>query len=368
MKAIFQTDYNYVSEAKYFLILHYANKDFTSLQESLQVKSGYNENLKQVLTDMQHMYKEVEGACGELSDSFAMYFNSNFEEGTIRTTLADCILLKGECTMEVAPEELGAYLKKSFHESNETFVQCILDPQETTKLSTMSDDEFFREIEKLAISDEVKWNIWRIFRNFDEHVDRLMEVIIPLVPVIKKVYEHYESLFLPYVNYWKDACEEGTFFDQLKKAYPLELKEHDKEGKLYIILSCMQGNALRLVGCEEDDKNMYIYIGVLFKELALLSNNESFTREDICNRLKLLSDASKYEILKITNNKKLYGSQLAEHLKLTTATISHHVNALTNVGLLSIEKDSNRIYYQLNSEQIGYIIDQLRKDLYEKGQ
>lgn len=365
MKAIFEKEYNYISEAKYFLMLHYANEDFSTMRDRLKAKSGYNETLKQVLSDLECMHKEVEEACGELSNSYAIYFKSYFEEGNVATCLADCMLLQGECTTGIAPHKLADYIKKSFHVSNKFFVQCVLDPEETEKLQDMSQDEFFHEVDRLSYCDEVKWNIWRVFCNFDEHVDRLMEVVLPLISVIKQIYKRYEVVFQPFVTYWEEACTDGTFFDKLKKAYPIELKEHDSEGELHVVLSCMPGNMLRLIGCAEDDSEMYMFVGIMFKEFALLSKSESFTKEDICDRLKLLSDTSKYEILKLTKNKKLYGAQLAEQLKLTTATISHHVSALTNVGLLTIEKDSNRVYYQLNSEQVGYIMDQLRKDLYE---
>lgn len=85
----------------------------------------------------------------------------------------------------------------------------------------------------------------------------------------------------------------------------------------------------------------------------------------MCSHLKLLSDPSKYAILCRVKDQARYGLQLAKHLNLTTATISHHVNALSNAGLLSLEKDANRVYYRMNKEHLGMLLDQLREDLLE---
>lgn len=76
-------------------------------------------------------------------------------------------------------------------------------------------------------------------------------------------------------------------------------------------------------------------------------DNGQFNREEILTGLKLLSDASKYELMVYLKDKSQYGFQLAEHMHLSTATISHHVNSLCRHGLLNVEKDSNRVYYQL---------------------
>ncbi|MFR1852473.1 MAG: ArsR/SmtB family transcription factor [Beduini sp.] len=49
-------------------------------------------------------------------------------------------------------------------------------------------------------------------------------------------------------------------------------------------------------------------------------------------------------------DKAAYGQEIANHLNLKTSTISYHMEALINVGLIIVEKQNNRIYYRLNDK------------------
>lgn len=364
MNVLFRNEYNYLSEAKYFLMLYYANEDFMTLDEYLKKKSGYNDKLKKSLHNLQAVYTDILHACEPLSDSIKIYFDNALNENTLFSCLADCMLVEGEGVQDVALEDIGTHVKECFHKNNKAFTSSILEADDLYPLKNMSDQEFMSAIDKLDIKDDTKWNIWRVYSNFDEHIDALISVIQRLVPIMKKVYLRHQNNFIENIDYWKTSCDKNEFFERLKEIVPMNLNESKGNETLIVVPSLMASSSLRLFTLNEEGF-IIMHIGILLKEQGVLLDHANFTRDDICNRFKLLSDTSKYEILFITKNNKMYGSQLAEHLQLTTATISHHVSALTNVGLLLIEKDSNRVYYQLNKERIGFIIDQLRKDLYE---
>ena len=61
---------------------------------------------------------------------------------------------------------------------------------------------------------------------------------------------------------------------------------------------------------------------------------------------KILSEPKKFEILKLCLSQPRYGTELAKELGLTGATISHHVNQLVNFGYLTINIESNKVYYK----------------------
>ena len=75
----------------------------------------------------------------------------------------------------------------------------------------------------------------------------------------------------------------------------------------------------------------------------------------LLEKLKCLSDKSKYEILKMLNNEPMYGQQIAQKLNLTTATISYHMNALSLNKLVTINKKDNKAYYNINKEELNKI-------------
>ena len=55
-----------------------------------------------------------------------------------------------------------------------------------------------------------------------------------------------------------------------------------------------------------------------------------------------------------------YGAQLAKQLNLTTATISHHVNAMLQLQLIQMDKVNNRLYYSVNQDTVRTLIDYLQ--------
>lgn len=79
--------------------------------------------------------------------------------------------------------------------------------------------------------------------------------------------------------------------------------------------------------------------------------------------LKLLGDKSKFEILSYIRDKEAYGSELAKHLNLTTATVSHHMNALLAAGLVELKRADNRIYYSANKKALEEVFAYSRKIL-----
>ena len=50
---------------------------------------------------------------------------------------------------------------------------------------------------------------------------------------------------------------------------------------------------------------------------------------------------------------------MAEELKVTPGTMSHHMNALSAAKLVDVEKKRGKVYYILNEENIRIILNEL---------
>ena len=50
-------------------------------------------------------------------------------------------------------------------------------------------------------------------------------------------------------------------------------------------------------------------------------------------------------------------SFIAEHLGLTTATVSHHMSALLEANLISLEQKNGKIYYHINKDTLSQYIN-----------
>lgn len=84
---------------------------------------------------------------------------------------------------------------------------------------------------------------------------------------------------------------------------------------------------------------------------------EEYQTEWLLKSLKALSDKSKYDILLYIKEKPSYGSEIAKQFSLTTATVSHHMNKLLGLGLISVEQRDGKVYYQTNREEMRKLFD-----------
>ncbi|MDL2317555.1 transposase [Eubacteriales bacterium OttesenSCG-928-A19] len=103
------------------------------------------------------------------------------------------------------------------------------------------------------------------------------------------------------------------------------------------------------------DSNLLWGIGVL--DILELQDSNIFSQERILEVLRVLADRTKFELLRILSEDTLYGTELAERLLLSAATISHHVAQLGALRLVHIIKQANRIYYRTNTELLSQYMD-----------
>lgn len=98
---------------------------------------------------------------------------------------------------------------------------------------------------------------------------------------------------------------------------------------------------------------------VLGKEAIQWYNDENQSRI-ICQFLKAISDENRLTILKQLSIKPSYGQELAEKLKLTPATIKHHLALLEELKLVQASRTEHKVYYLINKEEVEKGLDDLK--------
>lgn len=364
MSMIFNVKCNYIKEITCFLYRYFNDETMESLHENLKKKSGYTKEVQYTLEKMEIIYYEILNKI-EVPKELSMYFVAFQEEEGIISGIADALLFKCYLTKEEKLDTLKKIVKDEFHKNNgRSFLHVLENSGFEIKdelQTSVSEEEFVRFLDTSGIKEEMKWKVYKIFHEFDKHTDILFNYIEKVYLVFKEVYKKHEKDFDGFVKYWNDAQEHNEIQEKLNKVVGLLTQEDYVEVTLR---PCWMGcNSISLYGEDNWDDIVY-YVGLFFTDYNFFDVKE-VTNKEMCTRLKLLSDPSKYEILRLIQKEGKYGAQLAEHLNLTTATISHHVNALMNSGMITLEKDSNRIYYHANKNLVGLTIDQLRHDLCE---
>ena len=64
---------------------------------------------------------------------------------------------------------------------------------------------------------------------------------------------------------------------------------------------------------------------------------------------KALADPTRRHILELLRTKDLTAGEIAEHFDMTKPSLSHHLSALKNAGLVEAERDGQNIIYSLNT-------------------
>lgn len=75
---------------------------------------------------------------------------------------------------------------------------------------------------------------------------------------------------------------------------------------------------------------------------------------------RVLGDENRIQILELLKEQDRCGLELLESLEIAQSTLSHHMKALCEAGIVSCRKQGKRIYYCINREEMeqiaGYLL------------
>lgn len=92
--------------------------------------------------------------------------------------------------------------------------------------------------------------------------------------------------------------------------------------------------------------------------------NNSYKTDQMITSLKIISDKTRIEILRLLILQPTYGKILANRLNLTTATISHHLELLKSINLVFETRNKNVKYFSANQDEIDKLLNELKNYLY----
>jgi DNA-binding transcriptional ArsR family regulator len=84
---------------------------------------------------------------------------------------------------------------------------------------------------------------------------------------------------------------------------------------------------------------------------------------DYDEAFRILADKNRMKIMQLLCGEQAYGLELAEKLKLSPNTISHHMSKLQKCGLVISSFEGNRVYYRANKAAVDEFIRMLSKKL-----
>ncbi len=349
---------DYVVEALELLIRYTNHEKYTELKHSLMNKYTFTDdqvedNLNKVISFSDYVYKHM-----EIKEDRLDFFFHKMKEGNL--CLATGILL-------IHPDFITDGFEQRIQlinamNRNELFARMIsiytehdwIESEESKKTGN-SLEEQLKLIEELEMPLDDKWKLERAILHYDIYFEELILILKKVIELIKNCDEITSGLIDHCCIYWESYLKSNTIEAFIEKSLNINIGRNIEE--VYIIPAIAGCNSINFNMSEireskSSHKNcLYMYAGILFDD-SFNNNKKPIEQTQVYNTLKILGDKSKIDILLYIKDKSAYGQELAALLGLTTATISHHMTALLSAGLVNVNRDSNRIYYTMNKENL----------------
>ncbi len=267
-----------------------------------------------------------------------------------KASLASCLINSFTDPSALKLDELKAELLKILKDFKNMRVDnlAIVERLNITKGEAKN---LLDELLKLKIDDQDKILLIKALNDPSSYLDLIIEDIEMIKKELVKIYEKIDhSKFLRYFT--KDKVE------AILKSVNLG---PDEKVDLFPSLVHHRSMSVIISDFETDPLKMRVGLSIDLKAI----DNFSFFHDDLEERLKYfikaINDPSKLKIIELLKDKEMYGAQLAKNLSLKTPTISYHVDALMNAGIIKAKRKDKRVYFEYDKKHTLAIIDYLRQ-------
>lgn len=221
-----------------------------------------------------------------------------------------------------------------------------LEEDEVTLFGLRTTDKFIKFLDSCDFDEREKWLLLQLYCQPKVVFGKYIKLINANIPAYEKaiavVQEHCNKLIAVY----KDSVE-----NQKLSAYKHLIQGINNDE--VVVMPCLAyPNLLALI----KDR---LYYGLLLDVIPLRDHSPEETKEFLQMRLKALSDASKLNIIQFLKDGEKYNLEIAEHLGITAATASHHMNVLLATGIVGINKQQGKVYYHIERDEIENFIRKL---------
>lgn len=346
-----------------------AEKDFGVDKDALLKEKNIPLNLLMRMTeDFKAEYKN------EL-DQISFYFGKT-QDGKQHEELAWLVLLisTDELLTFKSAKDLKDFLTElPTDEYNRRFFNVLQDYDNTvlkgaakngdlTSPETLDAVAITRYILKMDLPDALLYRLEEIYFNREAHIEKLCFIINEAVSFMIKYRDELESVINGFYDYWGRMQGDRSFYQFVTEDISFLSGMEEYKGGYMLVPSLHFAEFSMSIPADSDKRKAVLCISLMYGET--LSVNAMFgtaspklSTERAINALKLLSDKSRFEIMRYIHSHNAYGNEIAEHLGLTTATVSHHMSALLEANLISLEQKNGKIYYHINKDTLCQYIN-----------
>lgn len=225
-------------------------------------------------------------------------------------------------------------------------------PDLRSEVKVDSYGEFINFISCLPVSAELKWELCSFYNGFEQMRGVLADIMLEAGNAYLETY----PMVRHHVEWFTANYKMTSGADPMRLICELCPEAKDKQPDvLYLVPSVAAANrSLYKMNYLSESFLDFVFAGVLCIPLRQVTE-KPFDTDAFCRALRVMSDPSKLQILRLCSEERVYGIRLAEALGLTTATVSHHMSQLAEQGLVQTERDANRVYYRTDREALAKV-------------
>lgn len=214
-------------------------------------------------------------------------------------------------------------------------------------------------IKEKSIPEVEKWKLLYLYSNAEDTKSSFIQLL-------QEFYEQFlESKLSEFIDMQNKHIQELKIDLQQDTKQKLDrlLSNHYQmleDDSQIILFPTYFGTTLSTFSHNTTTKIFICTYGIGYAEIVL---QQEMNEDRILEAFKVLSDETRVKIIKLLNSTPSYGYELAQSLKLSNSTISHHLSQLTSFGFIHATKEENKNYYQVNKELIQSVMDQMTQFL-----
>lgn len=215
--------------------------------------------------------------------------------------------------------------------------------------------EFTDYMKTLQIGDALRWQIFSALLHPGEHKDKIFSLLRHVRGNLSRHEKELEEIFRRRraeiaANDQKKPIEE-IIMEQSSYQISREILPDEMTVTLY--------DPFSLRGWISPHWQSYFTIGAFFPYHPEPLYRKRMEKKDVMTYGKILADGNKLEILRLLSHKTYINKELADALKLSTATISYHMSVLTELELVNTTVSANKIIYELNRNKMEDVMKRL---------
>ncbi len=212
-------------------------------------------------------------------------------------------------------------------------------------------------LDSSSLPEVEKWKLTYFCSAPDETKKRFITLLNDFyITIFKENLDMLQKSHIKSITYMEEKLRKRPY-EVLDKLLTFDLE--NTNDKIILIPSYYYNTASLFSYFEEGQRLIYLY-GTSQPEFEF---SDDISSERVLTAIKVLSDENRIKTIEILNTTPCYGYELSQKLGISSSTISHHLSLLTNIGVITPVREENKVYYQVNKDNIRKLLKQFENML-----